>query len=67
MVQSVVRERVPGITRGSRNATHGGMTGVGMLMQMHPLTLSVPKVININFLQKISIHTEEKKLLELIK
>ena len=67
MVQSVVRERVPGVTRGSRKAPHGGMTGVGMLMQMHPLTLSVPKVININFLLKISIHNEEKKLLELIK
>ena len=67
MVQSVVRERVPGITRGSRNVPHGGMTGVGMLMQMHPLTLSVPRVININFLLKISIHNEEKKLLELIK
>ena len=67
MVQSVVRERVPGIMRGSRNAPHGGMTGVGMLMQMHPLTLSVPKVININFLLKISIHNKEKKLLELIK
>ena len=67
MVQSVVRERVPGITRGSRNTPHGGMTGVGMLMQMHPLTLSVPRVININFLLKISIHNKEKKLLELIK